>query len=130
MELAYVIGIGLLLLLIIQSSDSLPQKYRKRDCMGKSWISRFPDADKEDIRRFLVTFTDAFAFSSDDKLKFEPNDKLLDIYRQLYPSRLTPDAMEFETLADDLNEKYHFKLSELWHDDLTLGELYSGVRNT
>ena len=38
--------------------------------------------------------------------------------------------MEFETLADELEDKYQVKLSDLWYDDLTLGELYSGVKNT
>ena len=98
--------------------------------MGKRWKDQFPNSRKEDIRDFLILFTDSFAFSSDDKLKFEPQDKLLDIYRDLYPSKWSADSLEFETLTDELNNKYKVKLNEIWHDNLTLGELYSGVKNT
>ena len=98
--------------------------------MGKNWNSTFPDSNKEDIREFLLMFTDAFAFSPRDKLKFEPDDKILDIYRALYPSKWMADALEVETLVEDCEKKYSINFNDLWHDNLTLGELYSGVKNT
>jgi propanediol dehydratase small subunit len=130
MNAEYIVGIGVLIILCFWFGGNLPKKYRNRDCMGKSWKAEFPNSSKDDIREFLLTFTDSFAFSSGDKLKFNPHDKLLEIYKELYPSKWVADAMEFETLTDELTKKYQVNLNDLWHDDLTLGELYSGVKNT
>ena len=130
MRTEYIIGILVILVIAFWSSDTLPKKYRSRDCMGKNWKTEFPSSSKEDIRNFLLVFTDSFAFSASDKLKFEPSDKLLDIYRELYPTKWMADALEFETLANEVSKKYRVKLHDIWHDDLTLGELYSGVKNT
>jgi len=130
MDLEYIVGIGVLLIALFWFGDTLPKKYRKRNCMGKSWKSTFPNSSKEDIREFLLMFTDAFAFSPSDKLKFEPDDKILDIYRELYPSKWVADSLEVETLVEDCEKKYSINFNDLWHDNLTLGELYTGVKNT
>lgn len=110
--------------------DGLPKKYRLRKCMSKYWKSTFPNSNKEEIREFLILFTDAFAFSSKDKLNFTPNDKILDIYRALYPSQWTGDSLEVESLALDIENKYRVIFKDLWHDDLTLGQLFASVKNT
>ena len=85
MDLEYIVGIGVILVIFYWFGDTLPKKYRNLNCMGKNWKAEFPKSTKEDIRGFLLMFTDSFAFSSVDKLKFKPNDKLFDIYRELYP---------------------------------------------
>ncbi len=54
---------------------------------------------KEDILKFLLLFTDSFAFFSKQKLKFEPGDKILEIFKVLYPSKWMADALEIEILA-------------------------------
>ena len=130
MEFVYIIGIGVLILAFTGVSDTLPFKYRKRGCMGKSWKLAFPDSSKGNIREFLVMFTDSFAFSPDDKLQFSPNDKVLEIYRELYPWKWLPDALEVETLAEEFEKRYGVKFTTIWHENLTLGELYDGARNT
>ncbi len=96
--------------------------------MGRAWKSVFPDSDKAEIREFLILFSDSFAFSRKDKLKFEPNDKILDIYREMYPSDLMADSLELETLAEDLEKKYNVTFDEFWSETLTLGELFSRVK--
>ena len=108
----------------------LPKKYRLRKCMGKYWKSAFPNSSKDDIREFLILFTDAFAFSTKDKLNFSPSDKILDIYHELYPTKWMADSLEVETLATDIENKYSFNFNKLWHENLTLGELFSIVKNT
>ena len=130
MGLECIVVIGVILMLFFWVGDTLPKKYRKRSCMGKNWKSTFPNSSKEDIREFLLMFTDAFALSPSDKLKFEPDDKVLDIYRELYPSKLMADALEVETLAEDCEKKYSINFNGLWHDNLTLGELFFSVKNT
>lgn len=84
----------------------LPVPFCTRSCQGRSWHRSFPDASKEEIRQFLSVFTESFALNDREKLKFNPNDQLLDIYRALYPHMWQADAMEFETLSDDLQLKY------------------------
>jgi len=96
----------------------------------KKWKRAFPESSKEEIRKFLLLFTYAFAFSSKNKLKFEPEDKVIDIYRELYPSKWMPDALEIETLASDLEEEYSVNFNELWHENVSLGEIFSKIKNT
>ena len=108
---------------------TLPKKYRARTCTGKNWKNAFPNTPKHEIRKFLLLFTDAFAFSPNSKLKFEPEDKIIDIYRNLYPSKWMADALEVETLAEDIEEKYGVKFNEIWYDNLTLGDVFKYVKN-
>lgn len=108
--------------------DSLPRRYRDRPCQGRAWHQAFPEASKDDIRSFLVLFSGAFAFRPRHKLKFGPDDQILAIYRAIYPSASTPDALELETLAMEVERSYGIQLDSIWRDDLTLGELFSAAR--
>jgi propanediol dehydratase small subunit len=110
-------------------TGGLPKIYRTRSCTGKNWKSKFPDTPKEDIRTFLLLFADAFAFSSKQKLKFNPNDKILDIYKALYPAKWMADSLEVETLAEDIEREYNVNISGVWHENITLGDLFSEVQN-
>ena len=110
-------------------TGDVPKKYRIRNCTGKNWKKKFPDTSKEDIRRFLFLFTDAFAFSRKQKLKFEPDDKILDIYKALYPAKWMADSLEVETLAEDIEREYNINFTNIWHENLTLGDLFSKVKN-
>jgi hypothetical protein len=97
----------------------------KRPCAGIRWRRRFPDASPNSIRSFLALFADAFVFPTKYKNRLRPNDRVMDIYRLLYPPGwLTVDAMEIETLASELERKYGFTLEDEWHDKMTLGELF------
>lgn len=109
---------------------SLPRVYRIRACEGRSWRRAFPSASKHELRAFLLFFTAAFAFKDQDKLKFRPDDGILEIYRNLYPSRWMADALEVETLAADLHERHAIELDAIWKDDLTLGELFSHIQSS
>ena len=117
-----------LLILFLWNSDSLPRQYRIRTCAGKKWKTSFPSASKKEIREFLLFFVNAFAFNDSNKLKFEPDDRLIDIYKNLYPHKWQADALEFETLAGDLNDIYGIHFDEIWHDRLTLGELFKAIK--
>lgn len=106
----------------------LPVPFGARSCQGKNWRRSFPDASKDEIRQFLSTFTESFAFNDREKLKLNPNDQLLDIYRALYPHKWQADSMEFETLSYDLQSKYGVNFGSIWRDGLTLGQLFEQVR--
>ncbi len=91
---------------------------------GKGWRNAFPASSGQDIREFLSLFVEAFAFSQKERLNLNPEDTILQIYRARYPSKWTPDALEVETLAKDIEARYGFSLENVWHEQLTLGELF------
>jgi len=110
-------------------TGDIPKKYRVRKCTGKNWKVKFPNSSKVDIRKFLLIFTDAFAFSDRQKLKFEPDDRVIDIYKALYPREWMADSLEVETLADSIEAEYGVEFKGLWSEDLTLGSLFLAVQN-
>ncbi len=105
----------------------VPRVYRKRHCQGREWRRCFPNSSKQSIRQFLDLFASSFAIKPRHALKFCPDDELLAIYRARYPSRLLPDALELETLVQDLRDKHGIALMDVWHDRLTLGDLFRTV---
>ncbi|MBL9172365.1 MAG: hypothetical protein JNL10_02420 [Verrucomicrobiales bacterium] len=112
----------------IHRSRSL-RRYWERACMGIRWRRSFPDAPKADIREFLCLFVDAFAFSQKRRSRFSPDDRVMDIYRALYPpDDSLADSLELETLALRLEKRYGIDLHALWRDDVTLGQLYEHTR--
>lgn len=102
--------------------------YWARSCSGRAWKRAFPGASKGEIRAFLHLFVDAFAFPRNRALQFLPSDRVLAVYRALYPSSELPDALEVETLAKELGRTYRVSLGELWSEELTLGQLFDRCR--
>jgi hypothetical protein len=126
MKMLAVVGVLILLsALWLRFEFTLPKKYQFRKCEGAHWRRAFPQATKHDIREFLLLFTAAFAFRDSDKLKFSPNDRVWEIYRDLYPNRWVADALELETLTDELKAKHGITLDEIWSEKLTLGQLFA-----
>lgn len=111
--------------LLLHISHKGLELYRGRKCMGKLWRRAFPDSSKEDIRQFLWLFASAFAIPRRQALLLRPDDELLAIYRARYPEIGWPDALEFETLANDLDSVHHLSLMTIWHDQLSIGELFA-----
>jgi propanediol dehydratase small subunit len=129
MSMLAVVGFPILLLVLwLRFGTSLPKRYQSRKCEGAQWRRAFPQAAKEDIREFLLLFAAAFAFKDSEKLKFSPDDRIWEIYRDLYPNRWVADALELETLNDALNAKHGIALGEIWSEKLTLGEVFAGVQ--
>lgn len=118
----------LLLALWLKFGTSLANRYRSRTCEGAQWRKAFPQATKNEIREFLLLFTSSFAFRDSEKLNFSPNDRVWEIYRDLYPNRWIPDSLELETLTDDLNAKHGLALGEIWSEKLTLGDIFAHVQ--
>ena len=104
-------------------------RYWMRNCTGREWRTRFPDVPKDEIRRYLEAFVDGFAFKSNQRLKFSPDDRIMDVYRSLYPSKDMADALEIVFLAKNLKREYNFDLSGVTNSEVTLGELYEMIRN-
>jgi hypothetical protein len=106
----------------------LPNPLRTRTCQGRQWRRAFPSASKKQIREFLSVFTSAFAFRDADVLRLRPDDQLLSIYRALHPSKWLANAVEFDTLADDLRTRFGVVLEDIWDERLTLGALFAYVQ--
>jgi len=102
-------------------------RYWIRSCTGGEWRRRFPQIPKDKIREFLYCFVDGFAFKREKRLNFSPDDKVMDVYRALYPSEGWPDALELETFAKNLEKKYGFDLSRVKNPNVRLGELFKMV---
>ncbi len=106
------------------------QKYWSRSCAGGQWRHCFPDAPKDDIRRFLEAFVNAFGFKSKHRLQFNPTDKMMDVYRTVYPIGSAIDAMEFESFALALEREYGVDLTRSEDiEKLTLGNVFQMTRN-
>ena len=105
----------------------LPTSFRDRACQGRGWRRAFPRAPKTRIRTFLQVFVDAFAFNAGEKLKFSPKDRILDVYRAVYPSRWTPDSLEVEAFACELERWFGLRLESLWSEQLTLGDVFTAI---
>jgi propanediol dehydratase small subunit len=104
-------------------SRQLLSAYWRRHCTGRLWKRRFPSSSKRDMRQFLELFAHAFSLPG-RQLNFAPDDRVIDIYRALYPDASTPDGLELETFATAMQHQYGISVVGIWREDLTLGELY------
>jgi hypothetical protein len=103
----------------------LMAKYWTRVCTGRDWKRRFPVATNGEIREFLNQFVDGFLYRRKNRLKFSPDDKIMDIYRSEYPSLSFADAMELETFGKLLKQSYRIDLAKILTPDTTLGDLFA-----
>ncbi len=129
--IAIVIGVSALIAIPIElKRRRLLQRFWSRSCTGWEWRRRFPDASKDSIRDFLEEFVDAFAFSSQKRLKFSPDDKIMDVYKSLYPSSWDADGLEHASLCAGLQERYGLDFTaSVMDENITLGQLFDMTRN-
>lgn len=71
-------------------------------------------------------FVQAFALPSSEFLQFNPNDRVLDVYRPLL-NCYGADSLELEYLDKFVQHFYQLSLKQIWHPDLTLGQLYAAT---
>ena len=101
------------------------RRYWQRACTGFRWHRRFPEAPKSGIREFLDLFVDAFVFYRKRRCCFSPDDRIMEVYRTVYPSNdHGADSMELEFLCKMVERRYGVDLSASWREDITLGEIY------
>lgn len=132
-HIGFIIGIAIIVATAVILFEREHRKrlgvYWQRSCTRTQWYNCFPDVSKEAIHEFLQIFVDGFAFSSKKCFKFSPDDKVMDIYSSLYPVKGWPDALEIETFAINLEEKYGLELAKIEDYDITLGRLFEMTRN-
>lgn len=122
-----------LLLTVLKSEGRAERQYlrelRKRPCAGIRWVRRFPDASHAEIRAFLNRFAEAFVYRTSDACRFGPDDPLLTIYHDRFVHLTLDDYGEFESLEEMLNAGYSLSLPAVWHEKLSLGELFALTRS-
>jgi propanediol dehydratase small subunit len=121
------VGLAASLLREIQTRKAL-SPFWERACMGIRWRRRFPDARAAQLREFLNIFVDAFVFPRKRRCCFSPDDRIMAIYRALYPPGSMADSMELEFLCLKLRERYGIDLTTSRREDITLGEIYALCR--
>src|SRR5687768_15999732 len=71
-----------------------------RQSAAPLWRESFPDSTEDEIREFLEILVDGFALSSSHRMKFRPDDQLMEIYRAVNPPKWTiGDQCEIECFA-------------------------------
>jgi hypothetical protein len=121
------VALGGGLIVEIQVRKAL-RPYWQRACTGIRWRRRFPDVPKTEIREFLILFVDAFAFRRNRRCCFSPDDRVMDVYRALYPFAGMADCMELETFCEMVQKRYGLDFATSWREDLTLGQIYEQTR--
>ena len=132
MMLLFIVILGVLVLINIRSelkSRRLLQRFWSRSCTGQQWKRCFPNASKDSIRDFLGLFVDAFLFSSDKRFKFGPDDKIMEVYKSLYPYSWSADAMELGIFGMNIEDKYGIDIKRKFTPDITLGQIFDLTRN-
>lgn len=102
----------------------IPVPYRDREPQNVAWRQRC-GAMLGDADAVLILFCDAFSFNSDDRYKFGPGDRVIDIYGACYPPRKVwrfADSMELESLMLDLERQFGIE-AEAWRPEISLGDI-------
>jgi propanediol dehydratase small subunit len=126
--IAIVFFASVIFVLADMNTRRIMSRFVNRACTGSKWRRRFPEASKSEIREFLDMFVDAFGFKLKWRLRFTPEDRVMDVYRVLYPIRGTADSMELEDLVKDLQKRYRVDILGSWREDITLADLFAQTR--
>ncbi len=51
----------------------------------------------------------------------------MDVYRAINSFGLV-DSLELETLSQELERRYELQLEALWHEDITIGEIFAKTK--
>jgi hypothetical protein len=103
----------------------MPSPYHERASQEAEWRRRFTEEETKTAEVVLGLVCDSFCFNPEERLKFGPDDRLLEIYRSCYPpSRrwFRGDCMEVETLLLLLDEELGVPDSA-WREEITIGEV-------
>ena len=128
-QILAIVSLAILIFALMGSNERrITRHYLERPCAGFKWKRRFPDAANNEIHSFLDVVIEAFGFEKNLRLRFAPDDQVMEIYRTLYPGRCLKDDMELEHLVMDLEKSYRVKVVHAWHEKITLGDLFQKTR--
>jgi hypothetical protein len=120
--------IGLMRAILECGSHRLPKKYRNRQEGRPAWIGRYSGSEWRRVEHFLFVFCDGFLLRRRDAPYLYPNDKPMEIYREMF--QFWPvDDLQFPFLQKALVSEYGFEIPLDDFEWQTLGDLYDRVRN-
>jgi len=132
----WVIGIGVVVVPgvvafvvnIVRERRRLRVFYDREDLRGE-WRERFPESSEAEVGEFLRMFVDAFLLRRGAEFAFGPGDRVMDVYRGIYPRRGMADAMEGEVFVISVTGEMDAALREQFDDvDVTVERGVSRVR--
>jgi hypothetical protein len=132
MTAAIIIIVSVLFVVLLSRQAPMTERFRAyyaRSCTGRAWMKRFPAAKKEEIRAFLDIFIDAFDLDPKKKLAFSPDDRVMDIYRTMYPKNSLLDDMECERLVIECERRYGLDILKHCSESATLGDIFYAIQN-
>lgn len=123
-------GVTFLLLYWINGSRLRRMRvYRKRGSAAEIWNTLFPDMETE-IAVFLSALAEGFDIPREIALCFRPDDTMMSIYLQMYPTHCMYDNEELTRLTDTFRKNYptlkNVEISHLGNQSLEklFGEVY------
>ena len=126
---AIVFFAAVIFVLADMNTRRIMSRFIERGCAGFRWRRLFPDASKTEIRDFLDIVIESFGFKQRWRLCFRPENRVMDVYRTLYPpGRSLADGMELESLVQDLQKRYRVDILGSWREDITLADLFTQTR--
>lgn len=132
MATSIIVTLGSVLLLAFVVAGVIVEKRMLRQlssssCTGRLWRRAFPTSTKQDIRQFLEIVLSSFGIADSYRLRLAPTVKLMDLYRAVEPPGFSMgvDAMELETFALEIEDRFGVDLFECWKEELTLGDVFT-----
>jgi len=102
------------------------RKISGRSDSRPDWALAVPNVPEQAVLDFLRFFADCFSISEKYVWKLRPTDTLSEVYQTLHPPKWSlNDNLEFEILQKWLRNKKQFDLRSVWHEQLTLSELFT-----
>ncbi|MEM7576565.1 MAG: hypothetical protein AAF328_03735 [Planctomycetota bacterium] len=98
----------------------------QRSCAGFAWRARCRRERTLAVRSFLESVVDEMGLPRKLTAKLRPDDRIMDIYRWIYPPNrnLGADALELECLSLELERRYRVSLADMFGDDVRFGDLF------
>ena len=96
---------------------------------GPSMDETFSGCRKRRNQSVLRIFIDAFDLDQKKKLAFSPDDRVIDIYRTMYPKNSLMDDMECERLVIDCEEHYGIDITKHCPENATLGDIFNEIKH-
>ncbi len=108
----------------------LPSLYQSRSNQKDVWRRDYEGKSAETADAVLTLLCESFIFNPESRYQFLPDDRIADIYQEIYPRWKTwfsGDCMEFELFGLGLEERFGFDASQ-WRPDITIGEIVDSIK--
>jgi hypothetical protein len=128
MGLVVVIGLAVMGIVCAFLLPRLAPNFGTRGCQGREWKHRFPGTSKHEIRAFIKLLSDFLGITKTDRLKFGPNDTVLDVYRAVSYGKLGADDLQLVEIHLAVEEQTGPLPEGTSIAEMTLGDLFEHMQ--